>query len=107
MKSNKLRQFVFLGLLAAAGGIWYFDKEQVVLNTLKPLGDAAVGLVAKLRQVGVNQQAKESAVPVTPPTPGVQKSKSRSKPATAIKNTDSVVPAAVPPKDSGTTLIAR
>ncbi len=107
MKSNKLRQFVFLGLIAAAGGIWYFDKEQVVLSKLKPLGDAAIGLVAKLRQVGVDQQAKESAVPVTPATPVVQKSKSRSKPATSIKKTDSVAPAVVPPKDSGTTLIAR
>ena len=103
MKSSKLRQFVFLGLVAAGAGIWYFDKQQVVLDALKPFGDAAVGLVGKLRQIGVDQQTKDSAVPVTRPEPVVQKPKPKPKPPATVKKTDSTTPPvpAVPPKDSG------
>lgn len=101
MKSNKLRQFVFLGLFATGVGVWYFDKEQVVLEALKPFGDAAVGLVGKLRQIGVDQQTKDSAAPVVQAVPVVQKPKPKPKPAvTIIKKPDSVTTPPAPPKDS-------
>ncbi|MEO7360186.1 MAG: serine/threonine-protein kinase [Gemmatimonadaceae bacterium] len=102
MKSSKLRQFVFLGLFAAGVGIWYFDKEQVVLGALKPFGEAAMGLVGKLRQIGVDQQTKDSTVPVVPAEATVQKSRPKPKPAvTTTKKPDSVTTPPAPPKDSG------
>ena len=103
MKSSKLRQFVFLGLFAAGVGVWYFDKEQVVLTALKPFGEAAMGLVGKLRQIGVDQQTKDSTLPVVPAVPVVQKPKPKPKPAaTTMQKPDSVTIPPAPPKDSGT-----
>ena len=102
MKSSKLRQFVFLGLFAVGVGVWYFDKEQVVLTALKPFGDAAMGLVGKLRQIGVDQQTKESTVPTAPAEPVVQKPKSKPKPAAIPTQAPaSVTTPPPPPKDSG------
>lgn len=105
MKSSQLRQFVFLGLFAAGVGVWYFDKEHVVLGALKPFGDAAMGLVGKLRQIGVDQQTRDSAVPVVHAEPVVQRQKPKPKPAaTTTKKPDSVPVLPTPPKDSGTVL---
>ena len=101
MKSNKFRQFVFLVIVAAGAGVWYFDKQGVVMEALKPFGVAAMGLVDKIRQVGVDQQAKDSAVPSAPTEAAKPKPKPKA-PAATPKKADSTVTPTPPPKDTGT-----
>ncbi|MGV3709721.1 MAG: serine/threonine-protein kinase [Gemmatimonas sp.] len=94
MKSNKLRQFVVVGLLAAAGGIWYFDKQQVVFDALKPFGDAAMGIVGKLREIGEKKNAENAGVTTPPATPAPPPKKAPAKKPVAAPRPDSVVPPA-------------
>jgi serine/threonine protein kinase len=99
VKSGILRQIVVVALIAAAGGIWYFDKEQVVFDALKPFGDAAMGVVGKLREIGEKKNAENAGVVTPPETPAPAPKKAPAKKPAAPK-TDSVVPP-VPDSASG------
>lgn len=106
MKNNKFRQIFLLGAIAASIGVYYFDKDRVVWNALKPFGDIATTAVKKLRDFGQSVNDKNAGI-VKPdsvvPKPTAPKRPKVATPKPAV-DTTTKPPATAPtkPADSAT-----
>ncbi|MEO7362017.1 MAG: serine/threonine-protein kinase, partial [Gemmatimonadaceae bacterium] len=103
MKRNTFRQVFLLAAVAASIGIYYFDKDRVVWNALKPFGDIAMGAVEKLRETGREVQKDQATVKAdsTPSKRTAVKRKPVAPKAVVVTDTTKP-PVVIPPKPDST-----